>query len=152
MDNKFLVQHNYFDWHRKLTSHIWVKILHPTSQTSQITNIPHPERPTSPTSHILNIPHPKHPTFQTSHILIFLHPNIPHPKHSTITGFHIPNISHPERHTPRTSYIPNTPHLEHPTSLIFNIRNRKIIVSLLFSFDYSCVTQISWSISSNFRI
>ena len=46
---------------------------HPTSRTSHISNIPHPEHPTSRTSHISNIPHLQHLTSRTSHIR-----NIPH--------------------------------------------------------------------------
>lgn len=57
---------------KHLTSQIFI------SQTSQITNIPHPKHSTSPTPHISNIPNPNHPTSRTSHIL-----NIPLPKHST---------------------------------------------------------------------
>ena len=102
----------------KSTSHILANIPHPTSQTSHIPNIPHPEHPTSRTSHIPNIPHPEHPTSCTSHI-----PNIPHPEHPTSRTSHIPNILHPEHPTSRTSHIPNMPHPEHPTSRISHIPN-----------------------------
>ena len=60
---------------------------HPTSQ--QTSHIPHP---TSRTSHILNIPHPEFSTYRTSHI-----PNIQHPEHLTSQTSHIPGISHSKR-------------------------------------------------------
>ena len=47
-------------------------------------------------------------------------------------------------------FVNHIPHAEHPTSRTSHIPNRKIIVTLLFSFDYSGVTQFSFSISSNF--
>ena len=78
------------------TSHI----PHPTSQTSHITNIPHPEHPTSRISHIPIIPHREHPTSQTSHIL-----NISHPQHPTSPTSHIPIMPLPYHISFLTCYI-----------------------------------------------
>ena len=83
----------------KSTSHIPANIPHPTSRTSHIPNIPHPEDTTSRTYHIPNIPYPEHPTSP-----------IPH----------IPNI-----HTSPTSHMLNMPlysmtYFQHPTFLQTN--------------------------------
>ena len=98
-------------------------------------------------THIPNIPHPQHPNSPISHIR-----NIPHSQHTTSLTSQFPNISHPQYPTSQTSHIMNIPHPSHPISRTSHIPNGKIIVSLLFLFDYSSVTQVSWSVSSNFPI
>ena len=76
------------------TSQQTFHIPHPTSGTSHIPHIPHPEHPISRTSHIPNIPHLQHPTSPTSRT-----PNIPHPEHPTSLTSHIPNIQYPQNST-----------------------------------------------------
>lgn len=74
---------------------------------------------------------------QTSHI------PIPHAKHPTSQISHLSNFPHPAHPTYQTSHILKIPHLEHPIFWKSHIPNIKIIVALLFSFDYFSVTQIS---------
>ena len=94
---------------------------HPTSPTSNISNIQHLEYPSFPTLHILNILHPDHVTSWLRHILTI--PNIPHSKHSTSWKIHILNIPHFEHPTSQTFHIRNVPHLKHPTSPTSHITN-----------------------------
>ena len=65
---------------------------HPTSWTSHIHNILHPQHPISRTSHIPNIPHPKHPTSPTSYIFNIPHLQYPITQDTTSPTFHITSI------------------------------------------------------------
>ena len=94
----------------KSTSLIPANIPHPTYQTSHIPSILHLQHPTSWTSYISIIPHPEHLhphhlIFPTSNIS-----NIPHPQHPTSTS-HIPNIPPTQHPTFSTYYIAKILHI-----------------------------------------
>ena len=99
-------------WKILLNSNTYIPDKNPTSWTSNIPNIQHPEhrskRPTSQTSHISNISHPQHSTSRTSHIS-----NIPYLEHPTSLISHILNILNPQHST-----YPTSPYLQHPTCSI----------------------------------